>query len=92
MFVDDVVAVKHFSCLVAGQQHGDALRDAGPNQVPRRRAPAIVEESMGKPGLAAGVAEGRAPDPYRYPIAVEHPRVLRLSPFMSPLEHELQRR
>ena len=45
LFVDDVVAVEDGAGLVAGQEHGDALGDAGADQVAGGGAAAIVEEA-----------------------------------------------
>ena len=42
LLVDDVVPVKHRTCFVARQQHGDPFRDARPDQIPRGSAAAIV--------------------------------------------------
>jgi hypothetical protein len=43
-FGDDVVPVEHAACLVAGNAHRDALRDAAPNHVTDSGAAKIVEQ------------------------------------------------
>ena len=59
LFVDDVVAVEDGAGLVAGQEHGDPLGDAGADQVAGGGAAAIVEEAGRHPGrLAGSQAEG----------------------------------
>ena len=45
LLVDDVVAVEDGAGLVAGQEHGDPLGDAGADQVAGGDAAAIVEEA-----------------------------------------------
>ena len=59
LLVDDVVAVEDGTALVPGQEHGDALGDAGADQVTGGGAAAIVEEAGGHPsGLARGAPRG----------------------------------
>ena len=57
LLVDDVVAVEDGAALVAGQEHGDPLGDAGADQVAGGGAAAIVEEA----GRHAGRLTGGAP-------------------------------
>ena len=72
LLVDDVVAVEDGTTLVPGQEHGDALGDAGADQVTGGGAAAIVEEAGRHPsGLARGAPRG-APAPDGDAVAVEH--------------------
>ena len=74
LFVDDVVAVEDGTALVPGQEHGDALGDAGADQVTGGGAAAIVEEAGRHPsGLARG-APRRAPAADGDAVAVEDER------------------
>ena len=52
LLVDDVVAVEDGAGLVAGQEHGDALGDAGADQVAGGGAAAIMKEA-GRHGVVA---------------------------------------
>ena len=61
LFVDDVVAVEDGAALVAGQEHGDPLGDAGADQVAGGGAAAIAEEAGRHPGRLAGRTPRRAP-------------------------------
>ena len=45
LFVDDVVAVEDGAALVAGQEHGDPIGDAGADQVAGGGAAAVVKEA-----------------------------------------------
>ena len=60
LFVDDVVAVEDGAALVAGQEHGDPLGDAGADQVAGGGAAAIVEEAGRHAGRLTGGAPRRA--------------------------------
>ena len=74
LLVDDVVAVEDGTALVPGQEHGDALGDAGADQVTGGGAAAIVEEAGRHPsGLARGAPRG-APAPDGDAVAVEDER------------------
>ena len=59
LLIDDVVAVEDGAALVAGQEHGDPLGDAGADQVARGGAAAVVQEA----GRHAGRLTGGAPRP-----------------------------
>ena len=61
LLADDVVAVEDGAALVAGQEHGDPLGDAGADQVARGGAAAIVEEAGRHAGRLTGGAPRRAP-------------------------------
>ena len=63
LFVDNVVAVEDGAGLVAGQEHGDPLGDAGADQVAGGGAAAIVEEAGRHAGRLTGGAPRRAPAP-----------------------------
>ena len=54
LLVDDVVAVEDGAALVAGQEHGDPLGDAGADQVAGGGAAAIVEEAGRHAGRLTG--------------------------------------
>ena len=60
LLVDDVVAVEDGAALVAGQEHGDPLGDAGADQVAGGGAAAIVEEAGRHPGRLLGGPNVRA--------------------------------
>ena len=76
LLVDDVVAVEDGAALVAGQEHGDPLGDAGADQVAGGGAAAIVEEAGRHAGRLAGGAPGRAPAADRDAGAVEDQRAV----------------
>ena len=67
LLVDNVVAVEDGAALVAGQEHGDPLGNAGADQVAGGGAAAIVEEAGWHPGRLAG----RAPAADGDAVAVE---------------------
>ena len=71
LLIDDVVAIEHRPGLVPGEQHGDPFRDARPDQVPRGRATAIMQEPVGHVGLATRVAQRRAPHADGHAVAPE---------------------
>ena len=71
LFVDDVVAVEDGAGLMAGQEHGDALGDAGADQVAGGGAAAIVEEAGRYAGRLTGGAPRRAPAADGDAVAVE---------------------
>ena len=72
LLVDDVVAVEDGAALVAGQEHGDPLGDAGADQVVGGGAAAIVEQAGRHPGRLTGGASRRAPAADGDAVAVEH--------------------
>ena len=74
LLVDDVVAVEDGAALVAGQEHGDALGDAGADQVAGGGAAAIVEEAGRHAGRLTGGAPRRAPAADGDAVAVEDER------------------
>ena len=76
LFVDDVVAVEDGAGLVAGQEHGDALGDAGADQVAGGGAAAIVEEAGRYAGRLTGGAPRRAPAADGDAVAVEDQRAV----------------
>ena len=76
LLVDDVVAVEDGAGLVAGQEHGDALGDAGADQVVGGGAPAIVEEAGRYAGRLTGGAPRRAPAADGDAVAVEDQRAV----------------
>ena len=76
LLVDDVVAVEDGAGLVAGQEHGDALGDAGADQVAGGGAPAIVEEAGRHAGRLTGGAPRRAPAADGDAVAVEDQRAV----------------
>ena len=71
LLVDDVITVEDGAALVAGQQHGDPLGDAGADQGAGGGAAAIVEEAGRHPGRLTGGAPRRAPAPDGDAVAVE---------------------
>ena len=79
LFVDDVVAVEDGAGLVTGQEHGDALGDAGADQVAGGGAAAIVEEAGRYAGRLAGGAPRRAPAADGDAVAVEDQRAIRVA-------------
>ena len=74
LLVDDVVAVEDGAALVAGQEHGDSLGDAGADQVASGGAAAIVEEAGRHAGRLTGGAPRRAPAADGDAVAVEDER------------------
>ena len=80
LLVDDVVAVEDGATLVAGQEHGDPLGDAGADQVSGGSAAAIVEEA----GRHAGCLTGRAPAADRDAVAVKDERAVGVAAPPSP--------
>ena len=76
LLVDDVVAVEDGAGLVAGQEHGDALGDAGADQVAGGGAAAIVEEAGRYAGRLTGGAPRRAPAADGDAVAVEDQRAV----------------
>jgi len=54
---DDVVAVENRLCFVAGDHHGDALRNAGTDHIAAGRSAEIMED----PPADVGLFTGRAP-------------------------------
>ena len=62
--------------LVAGQEHGDALGDAGADQVAGGGAAAIVEEAGRHAGRLTGGAPRRAPAANGDAVAVEDERAV----------------
>ena len=62
------------AALVAGQEHGDALGDAGADQVAGGGAAAVVEEAGRHAGRLAGGAPRRAPAADGDAVAVEDER------------------
>ena len=74
LLVDDVVTVEDGAALVAGQEHGDPLGDAGADQVASGGAAAIVEEAGRHPGRLTGSAPRRAPAADGDAVAVEDER------------------
>src|ERR1017187_983703 len=91
LFVDDVVPIEHGPRLVAGEQHGDPLRYARTDQVPRRAASTIVEKPMRDLRLPTGVAQGVAPDANRDAIPAKHARAPRTARAFSTIQHLPQR-
>ena len=86
LFVDDVVAVEDGAGLVAGQEHGDPLGDAGADQVAGGGAAAVVEEAGRHPGRLAGGAPRRAPAADGDAVAVEDQRTVGVAPCPPPRE------
>ena len=84
LLVDDVVAVEDGAGLVAGQEHGDALGDAGADQVAGGGAAAIMEEAGRHAGRLTGRAPGRAPAADRDAVAVEDQRAVGVAARPSP--------
>ena len=76
LLVNNVVAVEDGAALVAGQEHGDPLGNAGADQVAGGGAPAIVEEAGWHPGRLAGGAPRRAPAADGDAVAVEDERAV----------------
>ena len=76
LLVDDVVAVEDGAGLVAGQEHGDALGDAGADQVAGGGAAAIVEEAGRYASRLTGGAPRRAPAADGDAVAVEDQRAV----------------
>ena len=76
LLIHDVVTIEYRPRLMAGKQHGNALRHAGANQVPRGRSPAVMQEPMRNLGLPARVAQRSAPDANGDAVPAEHARVL----------------
>ena len=76
LFVDDVVAVEDGAGLVAGQEHGDPLGEAGADQVAGGGAAAIVEEAGRYAGRLTGGAPRRAPAADGDAVAVEDERAV----------------
>ena len=76
LFVDDVVAVEDGAGLVAGQEHGDALGDAGADQVAGGGAAAVVEEAGRYASRLTGGAPRRAPAADGDAVAVEDQRAV----------------
>ena len=76
LLVDDVVAVEDGAGLVAGQEHGDALGDAGADQVAGGGAAAIMKEAGRHAGRLTGGAPGGAPAADRDAVAVEDERAV----------------
>ena len=74
LLVDDVVAVEDGAALVAGQEHGDPLGDAGADQVAGGGAAAIVEEAGRHASRLTGGAPRRAPAADGDAVAVEDER------------------
>ena len=74
--MDDVVAVEDGAALVAGQEHGAPLGDAGADQVAGGCAATIVEEAGRHPGrLTVGAPRG-APAADWDAVAVEDQRAV----------------
>ncbi len=71
LLVDDVVAVEDGAALVAGQEHGDPLWDAGADQVAGDGAAAIVEEAGRHHGRLTRGAPRRASASDGDAVAVE---------------------
>ena len=76
LLVNNVVAVEDGAALVPGQEHGDALGNAGADQVAGGGAPAIVEEAGWHPGRLASGAPRRAPSADGDAVAVEDERAV----------------
>ena len=76
LLVDDVVAVEDGAALVAGQEHGDPLGDAGADQVAGGGAAAIVEEAGRHAGRLTRGAPRRAPAADGDAVAVEDERAV----------------
>lgn len=74
LLIDDVVAVENGSRLVAGDLHGELLRDTGPDEVSDRRSSQIVKElarhSCGPARLSPVPVKGL----YFLSVVVEYPR------------------
>ena len=77
--MDDVVAVEDGAALVAGQEHGNPLGNAGADEVAGGGAAAIVEEAGRHPGRLTGGAPGRAPAADGDAVAVEDERAIRVA-------------
>ncbi len=71
LLIDDVVAVEDGAAPVPGQEHGDALWDAGADQVAGGCAAAVVKEAGRHPGRLTGGAPRRAPAADGDAVAVE---------------------
>ena len=80
LIVDDVVAVEDGAALVAGQEHGDPLGDAGADQVAGGGAAAIVEEA----GRHAGRLTDGAPAADGDAVAVEDERAVGVAAYPPP--------
>ena len=76
LFIDDVVAVEDGAALMPGQEHGDALGDAGADQVAGGGAAAVVKEAGRHPGRLTGGAPRRAPAADGDAVAVEDERAV----------------
>ena len=79
LLVDDVVAVEDGAALVAGQEHGDPLGDAGADQVAGGGAAAIVEEAGRHAGRLTGGAPRGAPAADGDAVSVEDQRAIRVA-------------
>ena len=80
LLVDDVVTVEDGAALVAGQEHGNPLGDAGADQVAGGGAAAIVEEAGRHAGRLTGGAPRRAPAADGDAVAVEDERAGGVAP------------
>ena len=76
LLINNVVAVEDGAALVSGQKHGDALGDAGADQVARGGAATVVEEAGRHPGRLAGGAPRRTPAADGDAVAVEDERAV----------------
>ena len=56
LFIDDVVTIKHGARLVTGEQHRHTFWHPRSNEIPRRRATAVMEQTMRDLSLPASVA------------------------------------
>src|SRR5207248_6106511 len=56
--IHDVIAIEHLPRLPPDHLHGDALRDAGAEQVPDRRAAEVVKHASRHAARAAGARPG----------------------------------
>ena len=79
LLIDDVVAVEDGAGLVAGQEHGDPLWDAGADQVAGGGAAAVVEEAGRHAGRLAGRTPRGAPAADGDAVAVEDERAVRVA-------------
>ena len=76
LLIDDVVAVEDGAGLVAGQEHGDALGDAGADEVAGGGAAAIVEEAGRYASRLTGGAPRGTPAADGDAVAVEDQRAV----------------
>jgi hypothetical protein len=83
--VNDVVPVEDRASFVARKEHRYTFGHASADQIPRRRPPTIVQQSVRHLRFSTRVTQRGSPLPHGDAIAAKHSRISLVTPPQTPL-------